>query len=313
MFYVNNLKGIYLSKYISTTNHEVSKLILDGNDIDKKSFLEDGRIINWDLKGNVFYLKDNKLYVYDNLKGNSIEVKRNKEFDNFINGDYTNLVNYVRYFSNIIYWSVYRDGQVQSLYLYNLLENQVESIDCKASGIIMEGFLPMSEDKFIYTASDSKGQQFQNNVGIIDLKTKKIGKPINVGPFFDINVFDKDKVIVGSILARENQLNLFDFNLETTKPLLKVLYYKWVQLSPDNKTIAYAIQKEDSKDKEIYVARIKDDTLYEKTLVTTLDKDFSLFWSEDSKNLVVEIIKTEENAVGENDSKFDLSIFSIGD
>lgn len=309
--YVRTTQDIFLRGYKSI-DYSVFRGKIEDGILKSKPFIKQSNHIRYDNSGNIIYVENNNIHIYDSLKDKIIEVKGCKEFKQAFEWQGGDLVGKIEYSadSNVICWDDYKEGRVQNLYIYDLIEDKVNIIDCTTSEVTIGWGTLIAKDKFLYRASDTKGQQSANNIGIIDLNTKVIEKPIKIGEFFGVTPLTDGKVIVEIIEEDGTTLTLVDLNLKSIKPLatLKSCDYRFTKLSPDRKNIVYAIKTDNSEELNIYVAKIEDDSMNNKTLITTTNEESSLFWGKDNK-LVMEEYDLKNN--GQLKINHRLKVFSI--
>lgn len=103
----------------------------------------------------------------------------------------------------------------------------------------------IKNNKLIY-ASGAKGGQFANEIGVIDLETKKVEKPVKVDAYNQAVLIDENTIIMNTITSNGNELNIFNLKNKSKNTMVKDKNILYLGINK-NKERIYYVEESDSK------------------------------------------------------------------
>lgn len=279
---------------------DVYDVVMKGNKISRTPILNAVEIIYADISGRLIYKKGSNLYLYENKQEKPIKML--KELSEILDEGHLGIV----YFNDRLYWGDAKFMRVDKVYSYDINENKLNRMDINEDKIIVQAH-PIEEGVGIYEGNATLGQQFRSKVGIIDMTKGTAEEIIDVGGYFKLDVINKDKVMIDKVVEKGTEVVILDLKSKLQKELMKfeerIDYY----LCPTKDKIAYFIKDKNSEDKNLFIAKIKDETIVEKHNIGTFKAISypSIMWSEDGNSFMV-TLRNEQNKEIEN------KVFQVG-
>ncbi|WP_055668626.1 hypothetical protein [Desnuesiella massiliensis] len=303
-----NINDDHISLYVvdrkpygeSLYKADVYDVVMKGNKISRTPILNSVEIIYADISGRLIYKKGSNLYLYENKQEKPIKML--KELSEILDEGHLGIV----YFNDRLYWGDAKFMRVDKVYSYDINEDKLNRMDINEDKIIVQAH-PIEEGVGIYEGNATLGQQFRSKVGIIDMTKGTAEEIIDVGGYFKLDVINKDKVMIDKVVEKGTEVVILDLKSKLQKELMKfeerIDYY----LCPTKDKIAYFIKDKNSEDINLFIAKIKDDTIVEKHNIGTFKAISypSIMWSEDGNSFMV-TLRNEQNKEIEN------KVFQVG-
>ncbi|CUP46586.1 Uncharacterised protein [Clostridium baratii] len=154
----------------------------------------------------------------------------------------------------------------------------------------------IENNKLVY-ASGELGGQFANEIGVIDLETKRVEKPIKVDAYSQAVVIDENTVLMNTIILNGNELNIFNFKNKSKNTIVKDKNIWYLGISK-NKEKIYYVEESDSK-RTAYVASISGENKGEvcKIYETSNEDRFDIDISADGKEVYIFLYEKEPSII----------------
>ncbi|MDU4912066.1 hypothetical protein [Clostridium baratii] len=156
--------------------------------------------------------------------------------------------------------------------------------------------IAIKNNKLIY-ASGELGGQFANEIGVIDLATKKVEKPIKVDAHSQAVVIDENTVLMNTIILNGNELNIFNLKNKSKNTIVKDKNIWYLGISK-NKEKIYYVEESDSK-RTAYVTSISGENKGEvcKIYETSNEDRFDIDISADGKEVYIFLYEKEPSII----------------
>lgn len=154
----------------------------------------------------------------------------------------------------------------------------------------------IKNNKLIY-ASGVKGGQFANEIGVIDLETKKVEKPIKVDAYSQAVLIDENTIVMSTIISNGNDLNILNLKNKSKNTIVKDKNIWYLGISK-NKEKIYYVEESDSK-RTAYAASISGENRGEvcKIYETSNEDRFDIDISTDGKEVYIFLYEKEPSII----------------
>ncbi|MBS6041513.1 MAG: hypothetical protein KIA08_02325 [Clostridium baratii] len=154
----------------------------------------------------------------------------------------------------------------------------------------------IKNNKLIY-ASGAKGGQFANEIGVIDLETKKVEKPIKIDAYSQAVSIDENTIVMSTITSNGNDLHILNLKNKSKNTIVKDKNIWYLGISK-NKEKIYYVEESDSK-KTAYVASISGENKGEvcKIYETSNEDRFDIDISADGKEVYIFLYEKEPSII----------------
>lgn len=144
----------------------------------------------------------------------------------------------------------------------------------------------IKNNKLVY-ASGELGGQFANEIGVIDLETKRVEKPIKVDAYSQAVLIDENTIVMSTITSKWNDLNILNLKNKSKNTIVKGKKIEYIGISK-NKEKIYYIEESDSK-RIAYVSPVLGDNKGEvcKIYDTSNEDQFNIDISADGEEVYI--------------------------
>ena len=154
----------------------------------------------------------------------------------------------------------------------------------------------IKDNKLIY-ASGEKGGEFANEIGVIDLETKKVEKPIKVDAYSQAVLIDENTIVRSTITTNGNDLNILNLKNKSKNAIVKDKNIWYLGISK-NKEKIYYVEESDSK-RTAYVASALGENKGDicKIHETSSEENFYIDISADGKEVYIFLYEKEPSII----------------
>lgn len=154
----------------------------------------------------------------------------------------------------------------------------------------------IKNNKLIY-ASGAKGGQFANEIGIIDLETKKVEKPVKVDAYSQAVLIDENTIVMSTITSKGNDLNILNLKNKSKNTIVKDKNIWYLGISK-NKEKVYYVEESDSK-RTAYAASVLGENRGDicKIHETSSEENFYIDISADGKEVYIFLYEKEPSII----------------
>lgn len=154
----------------------------------------------------------------------------------------------------------------------------------------------IKNNKLIY-ASGAKGGQFANEIGVIDLETKKVEKPIKIDAYSQAVSIDENTIVMSTITSNGNDLNILNLKNKSKNTIVKDKNIWYLGISK-NKEKIYYVEESDSK-RTAYAASVSGENKGDicKIHETSSEENFYIDISTDGKEVYIFLYEKEPSII----------------
>lgn len=154
----------------------------------------------------------------------------------------------------------------------------------------------IKNNKLIY-ASGVKGGQFANEIGVIDLETKKVEKPVKVDAYSQAVLIEENTIVMSTITSKGNDLNILNLKNKSKNTIVKDKNIWYLGISK-NKEKVYYVEESDSK-RTAYAASVLGENRGDicKIHETSSEENFYIDISADGKEVYIFLYEKEPSII----------------